>query len=139
MKKITSLVVTFIFALILPICSFATSPITNNEIYSFSTIATTSSDTVYEYSGYVPFIVSEYFTVPSNKNTYLFFGCTEACTVEITQGDVLIWKKTFNSKTSVTKYLIRRNMPAGKYRIVISANTYDSCFVTASVMPTQYT
>lgn len=138
MKKIASLALAFIFAILMPICSFAASPVIK-DVPNISTTATSSAGTVYEYSGYVPFLVNDYFTVPSNKNTYLFFACTEACTVEISWGDVLIWKRHFTSKTSSTKYLIKSNLPAGKYRIAISADTYDSCFVSASIMPTQYT
>lgn len=138
MKKLTSLVLAFIFAIIMPCYSFATSPNTN-ENFNISTTATSPSGTVYEYSGYVPIVVSEYFTMPKNKNVYLFFACTEDCTIELTRGDVLVWSKHFTANRSATKYLIKSNMATGQYRIIISANSYDSCYVSLSIMPTLYT
>lgn len=138
MKKLTSLVLAFIFAIIMPCYSFAASTNTN-ENFNISTTATSSSGTVYEYSGYVPIVVSQNFTMTKNKNVYLFFACTEDCTVKISRGDVVVWSKNFTANRTATKYLIKSNMATGQYRITISANSYDSCYVSLSIMPTLYT
>ena len=131
MKKITSLFLALFMIVIIPCYAFAENP-------APLATARTNPGSVYDFSGTVPFLVEDYFNIPKNKNVYLLIASTEDCTVEIAYGDILVWRRTFSANQHVTKYLIKSNMPIGRYKISISANSHDSCYTVLSVMPMQY-
>lgn len=138
MKKLTSLFLAFLMLAIIPCYAFAESPTSHPVTLTPLAITRTNPGSVYDFSGTVPFLVEDYFNIPKNKNVYLLIASTEDCTVEIAYGDVLVWRKSFSANQHVTKYLIKSNMPIGRYKIAISANSHDSCYTVLSVMPMQY-